>query len=72
MKLIPLKFVYTGEDVVNNYDELMDQLNSLREEAVYMMPTAISMKENIFKKDLIALRIIIQFLKDNKDLLCKK
>lgn len=49
-----------SDGVINSYDELVNQLESLKEEAKIMMVQG----EEIFKRDFHALKIAIQMVKD--------
>lgn len=52
------------DNVIKNKDELLKQLNSLKEEAIYMLKNPYH--NEVFQKDLHALRIIINFIKEMK------
>lgn len=51
------------DNIIKNKDDLLNQLESLKEEAIYMMKGSI---DDIFQKDLHALRIVINYLKEMK------
>ena len=59
------KFEFIHEEI-KNIDELIYQLKSLKEDAFTNIPL-----DKIFKKDYIALSMIINFLKENKEVLIK-
>lgn len=51
---------------ITNFEELISQLESLKDEAIYMMrcPNA----DKVFQKDLHALRIVINIVKNIKEI----
>ena len=51
------------DNIIKNKEELIEQLESLKEEAIYMMKGSV---DDIFQKDLHALRIVINYLKEMK------
>lgn len=57
---MPLEF----DNHIQNIDELIKQLESLKEEAIYMMRAPHS--DEVFKKDFHALKITIRYLKEMK------
>lgn len=50
------------DNIIKNKDELLKQLNSLKEEAIYMLKNP--NHDEVFQKDLHALRIVINFIKE--------
>ncbi len=58
------KFNLEFDNVIKNKEELINQLESLKEEAIYMLKCP--NHDEIFQKDLHALRIVITFLKEDK------
>mgnify|MGYP006967403023 CR=1 FL=1 len=48
------------DNIIKNKDELLNQLESLKEEAIYMLKNP--NHDEIFQKDLHALRIVIKML----------
>lgn len=58
-KVIELKY----DNIITNFDELIKQLESLKQEAMIMMP-----QDKIFQKDFHALAITIRYLKENINL----
>ena len=57
------KLIY--DNIIKNKEELINQLESLKEEAIYMLKCP--NHDEIFQKDLHALRIVISFLMEVKD-----
>lgn len=53
----------TYDNIITNFDELIKQLESLKREAMIMMP-----QDLIFQKDFHALSITIKYLKENINL----
>lgn len=56
MKKIDLEF----DNIIKNKEELLNQLESLKDEAIYMMRSP--NHDEIFQKDLHALRIVINYI----------
>lgn len=56
-----MKNNFDFDNFIKNKDELIKQLESLKEEAKYMMKCDI-----IFQKDFHALKIVINYLKNEK------
>ena len=56
-----MKNNFDFDNFIKNKDELIEQLESLKEEAKYMMKCDI-----IFQKDFHALKIVINYLKNQK------
>ena len=53
------------DNIIKNKDELIKQLESLKDEAIYMLKSPVNSDEdNIFQKDLHALRIVINYIKE--------
>lgn len=52
------------DNIIKNKEELISQLESLKEEAIYMLRNP--NHDEIFQKDLHALRIVISFLMEDK------
>ena len=50
------------DNIIKNKDELLNQLESLKEEAIYMLRNPLHYE--VFVKDLHALRIVINILKE--------
>lgn len=50
------------DNYIRNIDDLLKQLDSLKDEALYMMPS-----DEVFQKDFHALRITINFIKELKE-----
>lgn len=61
-KDINKKYELLYDDVIENFDILINHLESLKEESKYMIT-----QDSIFKADYRALTMIINFLKDNKN-----
>lgn len=51
------------DNIIKNRTELLKQLESLKEEAIYMLSRG-SLFTDIFQKDLHALRIVIRYIKE--------
>ena len=55
------------DNIIKNKDELIKQLESLKDEAIYMLKSPVNSDEdNIFQKDLHAIRIVINYIKEVK------
>ena len=52
------------DNIIKNKDDLIKQLESLKEEAIYMLKNPYH--DEIFQRDLHALRIVINFIKELK------
>lgn len=52
------------DNIIKNKDDLIKQLESLKEEAIYMLKNP--NHDEIFQRDLHALRIVINFIKELK------
>ena len=52
------------DNIIKNKDDLINQLESLKEEAIYMLKNPYH--DEIFQKDLHALRIVIRLIKSLK------
>lgn len=52
------------DNIIKNKDDLISQLESLKEEAIYMLKNP--NHDEIFQRDLHALRIVINFIKELK------
>ena len=52
------------DNIIKNKDDLIKQLESLKEEAIYMLKNPYH--DEIFQRDLHALRIVINFIKQLK------
>ena len=52
------------DNIIKNKDDLIKQLESLKDEAIYMLKNP--NHDEVFKKDLHALRIAINFIKEMK------
>ena len=52
------------DNIIKNKDDLISQLESLKDEAIYMLKNPYH--DEVFQRDLHALRIIINFIKDLK------
>lgn len=52
------------DNIIKNKDDLIKQLESLKDEAIYMLKNPYH--DEVFQKDLHALRIVINFIKDLK------
>lgn len=52
-------FILYADGTIESFEELLEQLESLKEEAKYMMPT-----DEIFRRDFHALKIAIRYIKD--------
>lgn len=50
------------DNIIKNKDDLINQLESLKEEAIYMLKNPYH--DEVFQKDLHALRIVIKLIKD--------
>ena len=52
------------DNIINNKDDLISQLESLKEEDIYMLKN--SNHDEVFQRDLHALRIVINMLRGSK------
>ena len=52
------------DNIIKNNDDLIKQLESLKDEAIYMLKNPYH--DEVFQKDLHALRIVINFIKEMK------
>lgn len=52
------------DNIIKNKDDLIKQLESLKDEAIYMLKNPYH--DEVFQKDLHALRIVINFIKELK------
>lgn len=52
------------DNIIKNKDDLLKQLESLKEEAIYMLKNPFH--DEVFQRDLHALRIVINFIKELK------
>ena len=52
------------DNIIKNKDDLIKQLESLKDEAIYMLKNPYH--DEIFQRDLHALRIVINFIKELK------
>ena len=52
------------DNIIKNKDDLIKQLESLKDEAIYMLKNPDH--DEVFQKDLHALRIVINFIKEMK------
>lgn len=52
------------DNIIKNKDDLISQLESLKDEAIYMLKNPYH--DEVFLKDLHALRIIINYIKEIK------
>ena len=52
------------DNIIKNKDELIEQLESLKDEAIYMLKNP--NHDEVFQKDLHALRIVINHIKSLK------
>ena len=52
------------DNIIKNKDDLIKQLESLKDEAIYMLKNP--SHEEVFQKDLHALSIVINFIKEMK------
>lgn len=52
------------DNIIKNKDDLISQLESLKDEAIYMLKNPYH--DEVFQRDLHALRIIINFIKEMK------
>lgn len=52
------------DNIIKNKDDLISQLESLKEEAIYMLKNPYH--DEVFQRDLHALRIVINFIKELK------
>lgn len=50
------------DNIIKNKDELIKQLESLKDEAIYMLKNPFH--DEVFQKDLHALRIVINYIKE--------
>lgn len=50
------------DNIIKNKDELLNQLESLKDEAIYMLKNPFH--DEVFQRDLHALRIVIRLIKD--------
>ena len=61
-RLTKRKPIIEYDSIIKNKDELLNQLESLKEEAIYMLRNP--NHDEIFQKDLHALRIVINMIKE--------
>ena len=52
------------DNIIKNKDELIKQLESLKDEAIYMLKNPYH--DEVFQRDLHALRIVINFINELK------
>ena len=52
------------DNIIKNKDDLIKQLESLKDEAIYMLKNPYH--DEVFQRDLHALRIVINFIKELK------
>ena len=52
------------DNIIKNKDDVIKQLESLKDEAIYMLKNPYH--DEVFQKDLHALRIVINFIKEMK------
>ena len=52
------------DNIIKNKDDLIKQLESLKDEAIYMFKNPYH--DEVFQRDLHALRIVINFIKELK------
>lgn len=52
------------DNIIKNKDDLIKQLESLKDEAIYMLKNPYH--DEVFQKDLHALRIVINFINEMK------
>ena len=52
------------DNIIKNKDDLINQLESLKEEAIYMLKNP--NHDEVFQRDLHALRIVINFINELK------
>ena len=52
------------DNIIKNKDDLIKQLESLKDEAIYMLKNP--NHDEVFQKDLHALRIVINFINEMK------
>ena len=64
MKVNRTMKVIEYDNIIKNKDELIEQLESLKEEAIYMLKNPYH--DEVFQKDLHALRIVINYIKEMK------
>ena len=50
------------DNIIKNKDDLIKQLESLKDEAIYMLKNPYH--DEVFQKDLHALRIVINYIKE--------
>lgn len=63
IKMKKIKFTEYKDNIIKSKEDLIKQLESLKEEAIYMLKNPYH--DEVFQKDLHALRIIINIIQDN-------
>ena len=56
------------DNIIENIDDLINQMDSLKEEAIYMMRSAVNV-DKVFQKDFHALKIVIDLLNQIKEVI---
>ena len=64
LKRVPSMKAIEYDNIIKNKDDLIKQLESLKEEAIYMLKNPYH--DEVFQRDLHALRIVINFIKELK------
>ena len=64
LKSVPLMKAIEYDNIIKNKDDLISQLESLKDEAIYMLKNP--NHDEVFQRDLHALRIVINFIKELK------
>ena len=54
------------DDIIKNKEELLEQLESLKEDAIWRVQSTVAGLNEVFKRDLHALKIAIRVIKEMK------
>lgn len=61
-----MKLELEYDDIIKNKKELIEQLESLKEDAIWHMQSTVDDLNEVFKRDLHALKIAIRVIKEMK------
>ena len=64
LKRVPSMKAIEYDSIIKNKDDLIKQLESLKDEAIYMLKNPYH--DEVFQRDLHALRIVINFINELK------
>lgn len=54
------------DNIIKDKEDLLSQLESLKQEAIYMMKSVVNDCQNVFNRDFHALSIVIRFIEEMK------